>query len=115
MRVAPQNSSFLKLAKIRSVVDVVLHPSPGPDCLSILTYISQLYHKLSHYGSDSGVSSLDQSSASSEKENPFKKDFSKISLDTPKLKQVKTSMSKKHLENLKNHLLHLSPLKDLQK
>ena len=112
------------------VEDVVSHPSP--DRLSILTYMSQFYHKFALSSSDSGVSSLDQSPASSdseterrgailslmdgrrvrsvscqakrsrrseakrhssppiEKENPFKKDFSKNSFDSKKLKQVQT-------------------------
>ena len=46
--------------------DVVSHPSP--DRLSILTYISQFYHKLAHSGPDSGISSLSQSPASSDSE-----------------------------------------------
>jgi hypothetical protein len=48
------------------VEDVVSHPSP--DRLSILTYISQFYHKLAHSGADSGISTLSQSPASSDSE-----------------------------------------------
>ena len=47
-----------------NVEAVVSHPSP--DRLTILTYISQFYHKLAHSGSDSRVFSLSQSPASSD-------------------------------------------------
>ena len=46
--------------------DVVKYHSP--DRLSILTYISQFYHKFSNPEPDSGISSLNQSTASSDSE-----------------------------------------------
>ena len=56
----------LGIPRLLDVEDVVSHPSP--DRLSILTYISQFYHKLAHSGPDSGISSLSQSPASSDSE-----------------------------------------------
>ena len=46
--------------------DVVSHHPP--DRLSILTYLSQFYHKFVPSRSDSGISSLSQSPASSDSE-----------------------------------------------
>ena len=58
--------SSLGIPSLLDVEDVVNHRSP--DRLSILTYISQFYHKFSNSGPDSGISSLSQSPASSDGE-----------------------------------------------
>jgi len=57
---------YLGIPRLLDVEDVVSHHPP--DRLSILTYIAQFYHKLAHSGSDSGISSLSQSPASSDSE-----------------------------------------------
>jgi len=56
----------LGIPALLDVEDVVNHRSP--DRLSILTYLSQYYHKFSYSGPDSGISSLSQSPASSDSE-----------------------------------------------
>jgi len=56
----------LGIPALLDVEDVVKHRSP--DRLSILTYLSQFYHKFSLSGPDSGFSSLSQSPASSDSE-----------------------------------------------
>ena len=57
---------LLGVPRLLDVEDVILHPIP--DRLSIMTYVSQFYHKLANLDSDSGIFSLNQSPTSSDSE-----------------------------------------------